>query len=398
MAGELFAGNLLVGFIISVIIIASYSNLEENQHMFLVYLLTYGLAFFKIASIHISIVMFLAASFIFIEYLTVDKMKLELVTSFWNKLIDFLYLIIIQFRAYLFAISMFFLFHSHVSNGPVSTLLLVLSVGCIVLCEHLVITQPFKTKNITGLSAPFNKYPFYSYNWSEEVVKRYQLLCLFEDKSYLHRKKSYSILSSEYLSQTHAFKKIFGLICKTIRRRKRSKTTLKSIRAAFYRRGFSTPEMQLIRTIGVVRGYDKHKITRKIYEIVYSHIFFSSLKQYQIDNSGPDLEHYREYILDIYLKSVLTKINGHRFTTLNSIFENPDSVESWPLEGLFVACLGLSFRPVDFDNIALYHDVIDLFDLDISKIFEYAKIVEQRKKIPCFLTDETKELRLHDQL
>ena len=383
MAGELFAGNLLVGFIISVIIIASYSNLEENQQMFLVYLLTYGLAFFRIASIRISVIMFLAASFIFIEYLTIDKMKLELVTSFWNKLLDYLYLIVIQLRAYLFAISMVFLFLSHVSNGTASILLLVPSIAFTVLCEHFVITQPFKTKNITGLSVPFNKHPFYSYDWSEKAAKRYQLLCHFEDKTYFHRKKSYSILSSEYISQTHAFKKIPGLVRRIIRRRKHTKTTLKSIRAAFYRRGFSTPEMQLIRTIGVVRGYDKHKITRKIYEIVYSHIFFSSLKQYQVDNSGPALEHYREYLLDIYLKNVLTKINGHRFTTLNSIFENPDSVETWPLEGVFIACLGLSFRPVDLGNIVLYYDVIESFDLDISKMFEYARTVEQGKKIPC---------------
>ena len=48
MVSEMFAGNLLVGFILSVIIISSYSDLEENQQMFLVYLLTYGLAFFKL--------------------------------------------------------------------------------------------------------------------------------------------------------------------------------------------------------------------------------------------------------------------------------------------------------------------------------------------------------------
>ena len=141
--------------------------------------------------------------------------------------------------------------------------------------------------------------------------------------------------------------------------------------------------MQLIRTIGVVRGYDKHKITRKVYEIVYSHIFFSSLRQYQVDNSGPTLEHFREYILDIYLKNVLTKINGRRFTTLNSAFDNPNSVETWPLEGLFIACLGLSFRQINSDNIKLYSDVVDFFHLDTTKMFNYATMVERGEKIPC---------------
>ena len=367
--------------------------------MFLVYLLTYGLAFFKIASIHVSIVMFLVASFIFIEYLTTDKMKLELVTSFWNKLLDYLYLIIIQLRAYLFAISIFFLFLSHVSGKPFSVLLLIPSIVFIVLCEHFVITQPFKTKNITGLSVPFSKHPFYSYKWSEEAAIRYQLLCLFEDKTYLTRKKSYSIMSEEYLKQAQVIKKIRILL----RRKRRNKTrntrvSFNYLRAAFYRRGYSTPEMQLIRTVGVIRGYDKHRITRKIYEIIYSHVFFSSLRQYQVDNSGPALVHFREFILDTYMKNVLTIINGHRFTTFNSVFENQNSIETWPLEGLFIACLGLNFRPVTWSNIMLYYDIVEKYKLNPQKMFEYARLIEQGKKIPCSDSHKKEMRHEYDQL
>ena len=149
-------------------------------------------------------------------------------------------------------------------------------------------------------------------------------------------------------------------------------------------RGYSTPEMQLIRTIGVERGYEKHKYARKLFEIVYSHILFSSLRQYQRDNSGPGLAHFRQYILDVYLKNVLTKVNDRRISKLNTIFENPKDVSVWPMEALFVACLGLSFRPIIDSQIYTYEYVISKYNLDVDKIRKYARMVDENKPIPCF--------------
>lgn len=128
----------------------------------------------------------------------------------------------------------------------------------------------------------------------------------------------------------------------------------------FLSRGHSTPEMQLLRTIGITRGYDKYKIQRKIFEILYGKIFFTSLKEYHQANSYLKLEHYRHYLLYIYFQPVMTKLKGKKYTPLSSVFQNNEDINNWSMNGLFIACLGLSFRSVnDFSlNFSAYHSEV----------------------------------------
>ena len=76
--------------------------------------------------------------------------------------------------------------------------------------------------------------------------------------------------------------------------------------------------MQLLRTIGVVRGYERHKMQRKVFEVIYSKIIFSSLKEYHQANTYLAMDHYRHYLLDVYFKTVMTKINDIKCTFLAS--------------------------------------------------------------------------------
>ena len=64
----------------------------------------------------------------------------------------------------------------------------------------------------------------------------------------------------------------------------------------------------------------------------------------------------------------MTKINGHKCTPLSSAFENQNDLINWSMNGLFVACLGLSFRDVSDYNLELFHDIIDEFELDVDYI------------------------------
>ena len=138
----------------------------------------------------------------------------------------------------------------------------------------------------------------------------------------------------------------------------------------WFKRGYSTPEMQLLRTVGVLRGYDKYKISRKVFEIVYSRIVFSSLKEYHKANTYLALTHYRQYLLSVYFQTVMTKINGYRCTPLSSAFKNPDDISTWSMNGLFAACLGLSFRKVSEENFALFRGIVENFGLDTARIRE----------------------------
>ena len=64
----------------------------------------------------------------------------------------------------------------------------------------------------------------------------------------------------------------------------------------------------------------------------------------------------------------MTKINDRRCAPLSTAFSDPDNIANWSMNGLFVACLGLSFRKVSDYNLALYQDIIDRFDLDQDHI------------------------------
>lgn len=143
----------------------------------------------------------------------------------------------------------------------------------------------------------------------------------------------------------------------------------KSVFIRMAKRGYSTPEMQLIRTIGIERGYDKYKISRKAFEVIYGKIFFASFKEYHRANTYLELDHYRHYLLYTYVQTVMTKIKGVRCSPLSSAFINSD-IRNWSMEGLFIACLGLSFRRVNDKNLLLYGEIIARFGLDEARIKE----------------------------
>lgn len=139
------------------------------------------------------------------------------------------------------------------------------------------------------------------------------------------------------------------------------------------RRGHSTPEMQLLRSVGVARGYDKYKFQRKVFEVLYSKLFFASLKEYHRANTHEMLPHYRQYLIYVYFQTVLTKINGIKCRPLSSAFVDRNDVGRWSMDGLFVACLGLSFRRVSDYNLGLFWSIIERFGLDPDHIRELSE-------------------------
>lgn len=53
---------------------------------------------------------------------------------------------------------------------------------------------------------------------------------------------------------------------------------------------------------------------------------------------------------------------------LASAFQDSEDISAWSMEGLFAACLGLSFRLVTPYNLWLFSDVIEQFGLDKTRI------------------------------
>ena len=238
----------------------------------------------------------------------------------------------------------------------------------------------------------FETHPPYQFEYREEMQEKFDLLCAFEDKTYFQRKDSYSCASSEYIQcflKNHGFPKLYFF--KEAFSNVSTPKKLYRLGSRLFRRGYSTPEMQLLRTVGIVRCYDKYKIQRKIFEILYSKIFFSSLKEYHKANTYLALDNYRHYLLYVYFQTVMTKINGRKCAPLSSAFDNQSDVGNWSMNGLFVACLGLSFREVSDYHLALFSDIIDDFGLSITRIKELSD------RFPCKFPLEDTQYSLYEQ-
>lgn len=364
-----------------VIIIISYQNFEANQKTAIIYLLGFGMALFKVERIWIIFVLVIVSVFAYLEYMTDDKTKLEIVLRFPYKLLDFFYQLFFQLHVSVFAASLTLLFLSHILPEKIYIAFVAAAILLLILCEHLVIAQPFKVKTVTELAEVFDKTPYYLPSFSDEARRRYEMLTMFEDKTYFSRSKSYSVISTEYFSLAGVNHKILSQLKKAANKKIDYLDILFHPRK-YLDRGYSTPEMQLIRTIGVQRGYDKHVISRKVYEIVYSKVFLASYRKH-IYHSGAEFDFFREYVLHVYLKNVMTKVCDIRYNPMCNMFDKPDEVEKWPMEALFIACLGLSFREVSAGNIALYQFVIDRYNLDVEQIYYYNSLLKQGKIIRC---------------
>ncbi len=376
----LFSNNLFAIYIIACIAVITYTDFKENQRMFLLYLFTYALAFFSVFRISACLLLLFIITFIFIEYLTEDFKKLTLVTRLHYKVLDYIFMMFSQYH-FLWVFLAFVLLHiSHVIPiliqnqywiDFIAYAIKYISVIPVFWGLHLTISQPFKIKSISSICQAFDQDPPYQFKYVDDMQEKFDLLCAFEDKTYFMRNNSYSCFSWEYIRlfiKRRVFSNFKSLKSKPLKVLKYAKTNL--LPSKILSRGYSTPEMQLLRTLGVLRGYEEHKYQRKIFEVLYSKIIFASLKEYHQSNTCSPLEHYRHYLLHIYLQTVMTKINGRRCAPLSSAFSDQKDMVHWSMDGLFVACLGLSFRKVSDYHLALYHDIIDRFDLDKDRIKE----------------------------
>ena len=404
---ELFSNNIFAVFIIACLAVISYTNFKENQRIILLYLFTYGTTYFGIFSVRMSIILFIIITFVFLEYLTADGKKLELFIKFSHKCLDYFFMMFFQYHFLWIIFAFIFLVLSRSNfvanslfsffNGIISSLLVALGengiaasqISCsyeivlsivqtsikissiFLLCRgiHLTISQSFKIKSITKIVEKFERYPIYKFVYYPEMQEKFDLLCDFEDVTYFRRVKSYSSFSWEYFKCALGKRGIQNV--RSLSTAVRSGGRIKKgafVLFDFFRRGHSTPEMQLLRTIGIARGYDKYKYQRKVFEIVYSKIFFSALKDYHNTNTYTGLQYYRHYLLSVYFQTVLTKINKKRCVPLSSAFLNPDDVKNWSMNGLFVACLGLSFREVNDYHLKLFAHIVCKYELDPEQI------------------------------
>ncbi|MBM7708187.1 hypothetical protein [Enterococcus lemanii] len=363
----LFGNNIFFLFLFACITIMNYSRMVESQKIILFYLLTFGLAILKVISVMDSILYLTIVSFFYLEFLTEDVMKIKFVKKLKYKITDFIFLMIVQYKFFLFLITLI-LTSTRVQTGisnyfpydnwNINLIMDIFSILVFFITIFKVSKEQFKIRSFTSLLSdvfipPINESDLIPYKPYFEILIR------MEDKTFYLRENSYNILSfdfiwikiKQYWNQTqelgfeHRVKEYF--------------------RVSQVARGYSTLEMQLLRTVALESGYYK-TITRKIFEILYTNIIFKSMKEYYENNNYVNNDKFKDYLLSIYISNVRTKIDGVVFTKMTKYLG--DKPEFWEKEKFYLSCLGLTFQPSfsEFYVYELYNDLIDdsMFDTD----------------------------------
>lgn len=427
---ELLGGSLFFIYLFSVVTVMNYSRLDNRQKISVIYILTYGIEFNRSsieessrADSWILYIAFLCAIFLFEEYWNDDKYKSKLIKGIVYKAMDYLYQFIFVYKGLLFSAAYVVLAKADEIGGKIDLCegdiagKIVIAVSALILVGaiHSVFAWPVEHFSYTEIMNKIEEWPYYKMVEEEKDTaqfrERLELVTDIEDRFFFQR-KSYTFFSAGYVklylqdgekgghfSGTAAFerfkmewkcnrgirakmrlvgkclKKIFRYLGNWIARKKKKAG---KFRKAVFRRGHSTIEMQLFRTLSYKRGIKVGKphgiretcnaLVRKGYEIFFTHIFFSGLKKYLQESGIANMKRYREYIVYLYVHTVIAWYNGKRYMPMSNLFKG-EKVSKWNLEKLFIEALGLSQKSkIEMERVLRFGSIMEKYHLDRKKI------------------------------
>lgn len=387
---EIF-GNVFFACMIFCVSIFCYDVINSNQKMILVYSYTVALSAFGILDWKKCIIFLVIVSFIYLEYFIKDNEKFRYIKQIRFKIYDYLLLSIVQYGivwvilAIILASPSVITYLTNLLELPKKFVFLYYIPAIFSLLKAINTTSAlvFKVKNVTEIMNEFSP-EIYNINFTNNDYDDYfGMLVDIEDRSYFERGAAYNILSVNFwrVRLKKMFKHFnFGLI----------KQLHNFIDKNQVIRGYSTLEMQLVRSIGISDNHEPYRAIRigkrKIFELVYTKILLTSLERYFRSKEYTNSEYFKEYLLLIYVQSVNTRIAGKKKEHMIDVFsksvgtrEQKLNVENWNKEAFFVACLGLCHQSVTTTTVLqLRPDLIEKYKLQEDKILQV--VVEAAKK------------------
>ncbi len=357
---------------------------DSGKKPYVVVIMTYIMIFianfFDVVATFPSIFITILALYIYFEIFC-DDVKRKIMKNIIYKLIDFLYLIFFQYSFFLFAVAIFLStsFVSSCLEEYINFYLIKFLSFCAMFwsCTNIS-SQNYLIHTFDEIKNKFDKISTYR----EFIVKNKCIKCSdsvlqIEDKNYFIRGDKYTLFNWFY------FKRIFRIcnLKKTINHIRMSikstKTdiTFKTIRLKIVKliksvkriiRGYSTIEMQLMRTIAIKEGYG-YTFRRKIFEIIYSKLFFDSLCKYY-KNCNCDTRYFKGYLLFIYINTA--KIMIDKNDVLKKIREKIRTNSEYTKEELFILTLSFSGKLMRDNVFQLYGKKIRCLNLDMNKLID----------------------------
>lgn len=382
----LLSGNPILLYFVGIFYILINENFEKSQKIIVVYMLSYCLRLFDIIEFKAIIIVLNIVAFLYLEFLTKDNVKNKILNNIWDKIKDYIYKIIFEFSGVYFLISIIIISYNFVPqihffsvNIPVAN---IISIILIMYTFNNVISEKYATLTFSQIKKKMDNVIIWTKipKISEENKEKLNMLVDIEDKSYFIRESSYNFLSIEFFTYKMYQKtlKKESIKCKLKRRKMMNyiKIFFRDLlstenfckKISKYVRGYSTIEMQLIRTLGIQYGYN-FVVYRKIYELMYSKMFFKNLLKYMnkayLNTKG--CCSFKEYLLNIYINVASIRINDKDFKHMLEIW-NTRKLEDVSKEEFLISILGLSRRKIDNEIIYNYGSIIEKYNIDLDKL------------------------------
>lgn len=365
----------------------------------IIYILMFFFAVTKIFEVFPLLVISTIIFFICFELIFIDNFTRKFIKKIRYIFLDFLYKLLFDYFYFYYLLSMLILKID--INFLTALISIIILLRGIIKCFN---NEFEKSSNIEIFKKINDILSINQFQMTNQFIQFANLLTFKEDKSYFSREKSYNWISFDFIKYRLIrcnfklfsikekikfiskrflllIKKLFSFLKLLLLRRKNIKQ---------YLRGYSTLEMQLIRTLSIKNGYSQHVYRRKIYEFVYSTIFFNSLKKYYEYFHYNNVEYFKYYLIYIYVNVAPVRINKKRFNTIFELYGKKDLSEI-TLEEFYIWVLGLSNHPINL-NILSYPQPIILDRNSLKKLIlkmsiypladeeEYNKIIKKFKK------------------
>lgn len=386
----LFSENQTLVYFIGVFYIFINDSFDKKQKISIVYIFSYILKLFGIMSLKVMLTILVLTSFLYIGFLSSDSLKNSILGNMWCKFKDYIYKVVFEYSALYFILSIILLSNLMQEKIPILTYanidisiigikINIISILIFIYTLNNIVSQKYETITFDAIKKKMDDVAIWSKTTiTEDDKRKLELLVDIEDKSYFYRKNSYNFFSFEFLKYKINRRKIKYAIQninvkEVLFKDIPIKRMIKKMRT--YIRGYSTIEMQIIRTLGVQYGYE-HVFCRKIYELLYSKMFFKNLRKRlnKVHLNTKGCCSFKEFLLIVYINIAQIKINGKRYKNILE-FYNKNNISEIDIEEFFIGILGLSGRKINEDIIENYERVILKHGLDMLRIEEIIRSI-----------------------
>lgn len=380
----LFDKNIIFIFFFAMIAIYNYSDLKEYQRMAIIYISVYALAVLNIVGIKMALLLLIVSLFCFFEIFTSDEMKFKILVNPIYKAVDFIYISIFQYSFGGICLALLLLKIKLPETFDKQNIIFrTLSFLFIVWTLTAMLQQKYVIHTFGEMYRVFTYFPINKIEFNDKLYEACNILVSIEDKRYFER-EAYSFFSVKYIislikgkiaSQRGGKKVIYVLV--------NGNRFIKNIFDES--RGYSTIPMQLVRSLGIKRGYN-YKYRRKIFEILYSRMFFKGIERMFNEDKVTQRQYFKEYLLYIYFHKVNTFLGDATFSKFLNAFDmkynrkNEKDIYDCTNEGIFIACMGLSKRATNItpENIDYYLQSIENVQLDAEIICDMVEKMMDR--------------------